>query len=63
MRVVIITAGFADGDAGGARDRALAARARAAGVLLLGPNCMGVFDAGEQLDLASERPPRGTRSG
>ena len=57
--VVIITAGFADGDAGGARDRALAERARAAGVLLLGPNCMGVFDAGEQLDLASEDLPAG----
>jgi len=57
--VVIITAGFADGDAGGTRDRALAERARAAGVLLLGPNCMGVFDAGEQLDLASEDLPAG----
>ena len=56
---VIITAGFADGDAGGERDRALAARARDAGVLLLGPNCMGVFDAGQQLDLAAENLPVG----
>ena len=57
--IVIITAGFADGDAGGERDRALAERARAAGVLVLGPNCMGVFDAGERLDLASEDLPAG----
>jgi acyl-CoA synthetase (NDP forming) len=57
--IVVITAGMADGDAGGARDRALAARARAAGVVLLGPNCMGVYDAGEQLDLASDEFPAG----
>ena len=58
--LVVITAGAADGDAGGARDRALAERARSAGVVLLGPNCLGVFDAGAELDLVSNELPRGT---
>jgi acetate---CoA ligase (ADP-forming) len=57
--MVVITAGEADGDAGGARDRALAARARDAGVLLLGPNCLGVFDADAELDLVSDDLPSG----
>jgi acyl-CoA synthetase (NDP forming) len=57
--LVVITAGAADGDAGGARDRALAARARAAGVVLLGPNCLGVFDAGAELELVSNDLPHG----
>ena len=57
--LVVITAGEADGDAGGARDRALAARARAAGVVLLGPNCLGVFDAGAELELVSDALPPG----
>jgi acyl-CoA synthetase (NDP forming) len=58
--LVVITAGEADGDAGGARDRALAERARDAGVVLLGPNCLGVFDAGAELDLVSNDLPRGS---
>jgi acetate---CoA ligase (ADP-forming) len=57
--LVVITAGEADGDAGGARDRALAERARAAGVVLLGPNCLGVFDSGAELNLVSNDLPRG----
>jgi acetate---CoA ligase (ADP-forming) len=57
--LVVITAGEADGDAGGARDRALAARAREAGVVLLGPNCLGVFDAGAELELVSNDLPPG----
>jgi acetate---CoA ligase (ADP-forming) len=58
--LVVITAGAADGDAGGARDRALAERARAAGVVLLGPNCLGVFDSAAELDLVSNDLPGGT---
>jgi acyl-CoA synthetase (NDP forming) len=58
--LVVITAGEADGDAGGARDRALAERARAADVLLLGPNCLGVFDAGAELELVPNELPRGS---
>jgi acyl-CoA synthetase (NDP forming) len=57
--LVVITAGEADGDAGGARDRALAVRAREAGVVLLGPNCLGVFDAGAELELVSNDLPHG----
>jgi acetate---CoA ligase (ADP-forming) len=57
--LVVITAGD-DGDAGGARDRALAERARAAGVVLLGPNCLGVFDPGSELDLVSNQLPAGS---
>jgi acetate---CoA ligase (ADP-forming) len=58
--LVVITAGDADGDAGGPRDAALAQRAREAGVVLLGPNCLGVFDAGAELELVSNDLPRGS---
>jgi acetate---CoA ligase (ADP-forming) len=58
--LVVITAGEADGDAGGVRDRSLADRARAAGAVLLGPNCLGVFDAAADLDLVSNDLPRGS---
>jgi acetate---CoA ligase (ADP-forming) len=58
--LVVITAGEADGDAGGPRDAALARRVREAGVILLGPNCLGVFDAAAELDLVSNDLPRGS---
>ena len=58
--LVVITAGEADGDAGGPRDAALARRVREAGVILLGPNCLGVFDAGSELELVSNDLPRGS---
>jgi acetate---CoA ligase (ADP-forming) len=58
--IVAITAGAADGDAGGPQDAALAARVRAAGAVLLGPNCLGVFDAGEELELAAGDLPSGS---
>jgi acyl-CoA synthetase (NDP forming) len=57
--IVAITAGAADGDAGGPHDAALAARVRAAGAVLLGPNCLGVFDAGSELALAAGELPSG----
>jgi acetate---CoA ligase (ADP-forming) len=57
--LVVITAGEADGDAGGERDAALAARVREAGVILVGPNCLGVFDAGAELELVPNDLPRG----
>jgi acyl-CoA synthetase (NDP forming) len=57
--LVVITAGEADGDAGGERDAALAARAREAGVVVVGPNCLGVFDAGAELELVPNDLPRG----
>ena len=58
--LVVITAGEADGDAGGPRDAALARQARDAGVIMLGPNCLGVFDAGAELELVSNDLPRGS---
>jgi len=58
--IVVITAGAEDGDAGGARDLALASRARDAGVALLGPNCLGIFDAAAELELVPNDLPRGS---
>src|SRR5579875_192477 len=42
------------------RDRELARRVRAAGAVLVGPNCLGVFDAGAELELASNDLPAGS---
>src|SRR5215208_4894243 len=58
--VVVITAGAEEGDAGGKRDVALARRARDAGVILLGPNCLGIFDAVAELELVPNDLPRGS---
>ena len=58
--IVALAGGEADGDAGGARDAALAARVRKAGAVLLGPNCLGVFDAEAELELVPNDLPRGT---
>ena len=57
--IVAITAGESDDDAGAARDAAIAARAREAGVALLGPNCLGVFDADAELELVPSPMPKG----
>ncbi|MGW6939061.1 acetate--CoA ligase family protein [Streptomyces xanthophaeus] len=54
--IVGITAGFAEaGPAGLARQRAVAARVRAAGAALVGPNCLGIADNTTELYLASDR--------
>jgi acyl-CoA synthetase (NDP forming) len=56
-----ITAGL--GEQGGeaeARERELVARVRAAGAMLLGPNCLGVFDANSDLGIASNDFPEGS---
>lgn len=58
--IVGISAGL--GETGGAArslERELADRVRAAGSALLGPNCLGVFDAGTGLCLTSNPLPRG----
>jgi acyl-CoA synthetase (NDP forming) len=53
--IVGITAGFAEtGAAGLARQRAVAARVREAGAVLVGPNCLGVADNTTELYLASD---------
>lgn len=53
--IVGITAGFAEtGPAGLTRQRAIADRVRAAGAVLVGPNCLGIADNTTQLYLASD---------
>ena len=50
--IVAITAGLGElGDAEQARERAVVERVRAAGAVMLGPNCLGVYDAAADLDL------------
>ena len=52
--IVAITAGLGEtGREGRAIERAVTERVRAAGALLVGPNCMGVADTVSKLDLAS----------
>ena len=52
--IVAVAAGV-----GAERERAIVERVRAAGAVLLGPNCLGVFDAAGELDLASNPLPSG----
>ena len=50
--LVGITTGLGEtGDEGRARESAVVERVRAAGAVLLGPNCLGIFDAAASLDL------------
>ncbi|MFI8993824.1 acetate--CoA ligase family protein [Streptomyces sp. NPDC053542] len=59
--IVGITAGFGElGAEGRAREAALTERVRAAGAVLLGPNCLGVLDSTTGLYLASNPLPAGT---
>ncbi len=59
--LVGITAGLGEsGGAAVAHERALVERVRAAGAMLLGPNCLGVFDASSDLGLASNEFPAGS---
>jgi acyl-CoA synthetase (NDP forming) len=58
--LVAIAAGFAElGEEGAARERALVERVRSAGAVLVGPNCLGVFDGSAELQLASTPLPAG----
>jgi acyl-CoA synthetase (NDP forming) len=58
--IVAISAGLGEtGEQGVSRERAVVERVRAAGAVLLGPNCLGVFDAGAGLELASNELPPG----
>jgi acyl-CoA synthetase (NDP forming) len=53
LAIVGITAGLGEtGGVAAAREEALVARVRAAGAVLLGPNCLGVFDRDTELELA-----------
>ena len=52
--IVAIAAGLGEtGEGGRARERAVVERVRAAGAMLLGPNCTGVYDAEGDLELSS----------
>ncbi len=54
--IVAITAGLGEtGEAGARREREVVARVREAGAVLLGPNCLGLYDAAAQLDLGSNQ--------
>jgi acyl-CoA synthetase (NDP forming) len=52
--IVVISAGSSESD------EALAERARAAGVVLVGPNCLGVLDSGTELELVPSPLPAGS---
>ena len=58
--IVVITAGLGERDASGrARELELRDRVRAAGALMLGPNCIGIFDAAANLRISSNEYPAG----
>jgi acetate---CoA ligase (ADP-forming) len=59
--LVGITTGLGERDEDGRRvEAAVAERVRAADAVLLGPNCLGVFDANEELDLGWSALPAGS---
>jgi acyl-CoA synthetase (NDP forming) len=57
--IVAISSADNDSDSTVGLESSLARRARDAGAVLLGPNCMGVLDAGESLELVSNPLPTG----
>jgi acyl-CoA synthetase (NDP forming) len=58
--IVAIAAGLGEQGADGRRrERAIVERVREAGAVLLGPNCLGVFDARAELELAWNELPAG----
>jgi acetate---CoA ligase (ADP-forming) len=58
--LVAIAAGFGELSSDGAvRERAIAERVRAAGAVLVGPNCLGIFDSSSELELATADFPSG----
>ena len=58
--IVGISTGLGEsGEAGRLQEQAIVDRVRAAGAVLLGPNCLGVFDSGSGLLLSSNPFPSG----
>lgn len=53
--LVVISAGTEGSD----RDAAIGSKVRDAGAVLVGPNCLGIFDADSELELASNDLPPG----
>jgi acyl-CoA synthetase (NDP forming) len=59
--IVLISAGLGEmGEEGAARERAIVERVRAAGAVLVGPNCLGIHDSGTGLELCSEELEAGS---
>jgi acyl-CoA synthetase (NDP forming) len=59
--IVLISAGLGEmGEEGAARERAIVERVRAAGAVLIGPNCLGIHDSSAQLELCSEELKSGS---
>jgi acyl-CoA synthetase (NDP forming) len=59
--IVLISAGLGEmGEEGAARERAIVERVRAAGAVLIGPNCLGIHDSVAQLELCSEELEAGS---
>ena len=59
--LIVITAGLAEKDESGrVRERALVERVRDAGAVMLGPNCIGVFDALAEFHVSSNDYPGGS---
>jgi acetate---CoA ligase (ADP-forming) len=59
--LVVISAGVGEaGPEGLARERTIVDRVRASGAMLVGPNCLGIYDAGTDLHLSSNSVPSGT---
>lgn len=55
---VVLTSGFAElGEAGAVRQDALLAAARAQGVTLLGPNCLGFINYADRVPIWTTQPP------
>ncbi|HWB56981.1 MAG TPA: acetate--CoA ligase family protein [Gaiellaceae bacterium] len=53
--IIAISAGLGEmGEEGAERERAIVERVRAAGAVLVGPNCLGVYDASTELEVCSE---------
>lgn len=62
--LVVITAGFSEtGEEGAARERELRSRVRAAGVRMIGPNCMGVINTDPEQSLNATFAPTPARRG
>ena len=61
---VVITAGFAEtGEEGAALERRLRDKVRAAGVRMIGPNCMGVINTDPEVRLDATFAPHGRAPG
>jgi acetate---CoA ligase (ADP-forming) len=62
--LIVITAGFSEtGEEGAALERRLRATVRAAGIRMIGPNCMGVINADPEVRLDATFAPTPARRG